>query len=214
MNRRLILILALSAAPFAGCGALIGVEPLSGDDAAPDEAGDAPAVEVGEDAPAAEAGQDAATVDAPTECSVVWVGAEGGIVPPGAVNAEPLGDAGLGIFVCHVSVASGVTCGKLLPNYGCYYGDVDGEVLSGDYQALVPTGCTVAWKASPTGVVPAGSVPCGQDPQGVLYSCRVEQPVDFVGELGHMGWGTNHECVYSYGGATYSTTSFDVLTLY
>ena len=139
--------------------------------------------------------------------------ATGGYVPPGAVPGEPPGDTGVSIYVCHTAVGNDVIPGKLLPAYGCYYGNGDAEALAGDYQVLVPVGCSIGWRAAPGGVVPANVFACGQDSQGVLYSCRVEQPSTYIGELGHMGWGTNHQCVYSYAGSSLSTDVFDVLTL-
>jgi hypothetical protein len=210
------LLLPVLAALLAGCAGLIGVEPLSGGDAGPDAASDAGIADTGPGgADATDAG---IAADAPGEaapCSVTWVDASGGAAPPpGAINAEPLGEAGIAIYVCRTQVGSDVIPGKLLPGYGCYYGDgVDAGWLSGDYQVLVPSGCTVAWQASPSGIVPAGAVAGGQDSQGPLYSCRVEQPASDVGELGHMGWGTNHLCVYTLSQLSLSTGVFDVLTL-
>jgi hypothetical protein len=116
--------------------------------------------------------------------------------------------------VCRAAAGTDVIPGKLLPGYGCFYGDGDAEVPNGDYQVLVPSGCTVAWKAAPGGFVPAAAVLCGQESQAPLYSCRVEQPDAYVGELGHMGWATNHQCRFSYANVSYDTDVFDVLTLY
>jgi hypothetical protein len=149
-------------------------------------------------------------------CSVAWVDASGGYVPPGAVNAEPIDAQTVTIYVCRISSGSDLIPGKLRPNYGCYYGaDGDaGEVFSIDYQVLVPAGCTAAWMPAPDGVTPANAVVCGQDSQGLLYSCRVTQPSYDRGELGHMGWGTSHECIYSLSGQALVSTVFDVLALY
>jgi hypothetical protein len=188
---RNLLFSGLSVSLLAGCADLLGVETLSGDDAGSDAAG---------------ASGEAAG------CNAGWVDASAGYVPPGAVPNKPLGEGGIAIFVCHAQSGSDVIPGKLLPNYGCYYGDGTKELLTRDYQVLVPIGCAVDWIPSPTGVVQAGAVACGQDSQGTFYSCRVEQADRDVGELGHMGWGTNHQCVYSLSGYSLTADVFDVLT--
>jgi hypothetical protein len=202
-------LLLVPAAFLAGCGGLIGVEPLFGDDAGVD-AGTV-------DALTADAAPEASIPDAsPVEaspCTAVWVDASGGYVPPGAVNAEPIDAQTVTIYVCRTPSGSDLVPGKLRPNYGCYHGDGDAEVFSLDYEVLVPAGCTVGWGAAPDGVTPANAVVCGQDSQGDLYSCRVTEPAMDQGELGHMGWGTNHECIYSLSGLSLTSTAFDVLTL-
>jgi hypothetical protein len=191
---RVLLLLALPCALVVGCAGLIGVEPLSGGDAGPDV--------------------DASTPDAgPTTCAAVWVDASGGTVPTGAVNAEPTDAQAVTIYVCHVAAGSDVIPGKLRPDYGCYYGDGDAEVFAFDYQVLVPTGCTVSWVAAPDGVTQANSVTCGHDSQGDLFACRVTEPTVDQGELGHTGWGTNHQCIYSLSGLSLVSTAFDILTL-
>jgi hypothetical protein len=199
---RVALALVLVAVLLAACGDLLNVEPLSGDvDAGADAAVDAVTAVDG----------NGGTGDA--GCLPVWVDSGGGVVPPGAIYSQPLGTAGIGIYVCRSVSGNDAIPGKLLPNYGCYHGDGMQEVLATAYQVLVPQGCTVAWKAAPSGVVPQGAVPCGQDSSGDLYSCRVETPDADVGELGHMGWGTNHQCVYSLSGYSLISQDFDVLTL-
>jgi hypothetical protein len=137
-------------------------------------------------------------------------------VPPGAVNAEPIDAQTVTIYVCRVAAGADLVPGKLRPDYGCYYGDGDGgEPLSTDYQVLVPAGCTPAWMPAPAGVTPANAVVCGHDSEGGLfYSCRVTEPASDQGELGHTGWATNHECVYSLSGVALTSTVFDVLALY
>src|SRR5579859_658722 len=164
--RRPLLLAALvpaAGALLAGCAGLLGVEPLSGDDAGEN---------TGTDAPAESGPLDAGAL----ECGAVWVDASGGFVPPGAVNAEPVDAQTVTIYVCRASAGSDVIPGKLRPDYGCYYGGPDAEVLTLDYQVLVPAACTVGWAAAPDGVTPAYAVPCGSDSQGDLYSCRVTQP--------------------------------------
>jgi hypothetical protein len=188
--RRDRLLLALLGAPLAACAALIGVEPLSGDDAGVD-----------------------AGASMPDAGCAVWADASGGYVPPGAVNAEPIDAQNVTIYVCRTPSGSDLIPGKLRPNYGCYFGDGDAEVFSLDYQVLVPAGCSAAWIYAPDGVTPANVVACGHDSQGSLYSCRVTQPAMDKGELGHMGWGTNHQCIYSLSGVSLVSTVFDVLAL-
>jgi hypothetical protein len=189
--------LAIAAVVLAGCAVLLGVEPLSGD------------ADAGTDAGAAVDASDAGDAG----CVPVWIDSGGGIVPPGAIYSQPLGTAGIGIYVCRTISGSDAIPGKLLPNYGCYHGDATQEVFASEYQVLVPQGCATAWKAAPSGVVPQGAFSCGQDDAGDLYSCRVEVPDADVGELGHMGWGTGHQCVYSLSGYSLTAQIFDVLTL-
>jgi hypothetical protein len=204
MRGPLLLVLVLGAPAagglLAGCAGLLGVEPLSGDDAGADTA------------TGAETGGGPGDAG-PLECGAVWVDASGGFVPPGSVNAEPVDAQTVTIYVCRASSGSDVIPGKLRPDYGCYYGEGDAEVLTLDYQVLVPAACTVGWMPAPDGVTPAYAVPCGSDSQGDLYSCRVTQPAGDQGELGHTGWGTNHQCIYSLSGLALTSKVFDVLTL-
>jgi hypothetical protein len=189
--RRSLLLLPLVGAPVAGCAALIGVEPLSGD------AG-------------AGAGAEGSVLDA--GCAV-WADASGGYVPPGAINADPIDAHTVTIYVCRTPSGSDLIPGKLRPDYGCYYGEGDAEVFALDYEVLVPAGCSAAWMLAPDGVTPWNAVVCGHDSQGDLYSCRVTQPAMDQGELGHTGWGTNHQCLYSLSGLSLVSTVFDVLAL-
>jgi hypothetical protein len=214
--RRWLVVLA-AAAPAVACASLLGVEPLTGTDGGSEAGADASPAEgaVSSDASGADA-VDAGAAEAPDGvaiCVKAWIDASGGDVPPGSVNSEPLGEAGLAIYVCRVDAGGAVVPGKLLPTYGCYYSDGTTELLVHDYQALVPSGCAVAWKASPGGVTPANALACGQDDAGDLFSCRVEEGT-YVGELGHMGWGTNHTCFYDYGTQALTASVFDVLTVY
>lgn len=198
--RRAPLLLIVPGLLLAGCAGLLGVEPLTGDDGGVDARTDAPA--------------EASTADSgPSGCTAVWVDASGGTVPAGAVNAEAIDAQTVTIYVCHAASGSDVVPGKLRPNYGCYYGDGDAEVFALDYAVLVPAGCTVGWLPAPDGVTPANAVACGHDSQGDLFACRVTEPAPDQGELGHMGWGTNHQCVYSLSGLSLVSTVFDVLTL-
>ncbi len=192
MKARLLPLCGLAIALLGACADLLGVETLSGTDAAS----------------APDAG-----FDLPDGCSIDWVDAAAGVLPPGAIPNHPLDDSGLAIYVCRAPYEGEVVPGKLRPGYGCYFGDHDGgEVLATEYQALVPTGCTVVWKGAPAGYEPAGVLPCGQDSLGrPYYSCRVTTGT-YVDELGHIGWGTNHLCVYSYAQVAYSTADFAVLT--
>jgi hypothetical protein len=190
-------LLALSGAFLAGCAGLLGVQPLSGDDG-------------GADTTVPEAGPGQVG-----DCTAVWVDASGGVVPPGAVNADPIDAHTVTIYVCRVASGSDLIPGKLRPDYGCYYGQVDaGEVLSTDYQVLVPpAGCTASWAYAPCGVAPANAVVTGQDSQGALYSCKVIQPASDEGELGHAGYGTSHNCLYSLSTVSFTSTDFDELVL-
>jgi hypothetical protein len=207
MRTALLPFCVLSLALLAGCADLLGVEPLSGSDGGEEGEGDG---DGGDGAPSATDGG----LDLPDGCRADWVDASSGVVPPGAIPNHPLDDSGLAIFVCHAASGSDVLPGKLRPGWGCYFGDGDGgEVLATDYQALVPTGCTAVWKTAPDGYEPVHVVPCGQDSQGPLYSCRVTQAGMYKDELGRIGWGTSHQCVYSYAMQSYSTVDFEVLTL-
>jgi hypothetical protein len=207
ISRRLSLLCfaPLVVAAHAGCSALLGVEPLAGDtdagaiaDAGADDASDV---------------TDAASSDA-NHCAPAWVDASGGFVPNGAIPNKPIDDASVVIYVCRTSVGSDWIPGKLLPGYGCYHGDGMVEQFAGDYQALIPgAACDVAWKPSPGGVAPTGAFESGHDSQGTLFACRVTEPAVDVYELGHMGWGTNHQCVYSLSGMSLTSTVFEVLTV-
>jgi hypothetical protein len=143
------------------------------------------------------------------------VDASGGVVPPGAVNADPIDAHTVTIYVCRVAAGSDLIPGKLRPDYGCYYGNLDaGEELSTDYQVLVPVDCTAGWMPGPAGVAPPNAPVCGHDSQGnPLYSCKVNQPAQDEGELGHVGWGTNHDCIYSLSTQSLTSTDFDILVL-
>lgn len=187
----------LVALASTGCADILGVESLSGIDAGID-ASDA----------AADA---AAAADASPECSLAWIDAGGGAVPSGAVASEK-SDGGVVIYVCRAKSGSDLVPGKLLPAWYCYYSDGQGEPHADPYEVLVPSGCAVAWGAAPGGIAPPAAVVCGHDSQGALYACKVGPSGMYPNELGHMGLGTNHECVYSYGGASLSTGDFTVLT--
>ena len=195
MSARAACLLVLAT---AGCADLLGVESLSGVDA-----GDAAA-------DAADAGADASMDAGDAGCTTSWVKASGGQVPPGAI-AAPMGDAAIS-FVCRVTIGNDLVPGKLLTTWGCYYGDAQGEHLAGDYEVLVPRSCAVAWSPAPGGLPPGSALECGRDSQGALYSCALSPSEAHPGELGHMGWSTSHQCLYSYGGASISSTSFSVLT--
>jgi hypothetical protein len=179
------MLLAPSLVLLAGCADLLGVQELSGADA-----GEA------------------------FGCDAVWVDGSVGEVPPGAVPNGPL-DASFVDYVCRVWSGSAAIPGKLLSPWYCYYGDGSGEVTAAYYQVLVPTGCAVAWQLAPAGVTPPGTLRCGQDSQGLpLYSCRAEhEGGGGSGDLGYMGWSTNHTCVYSNAGQSHSIDTFDVLTV-
>lgn len=180
------------------CADLLGVEPLT--------AGDA-------DAAVADAGQpDAASDAAAPACSVAWVDAISGQVPAGAV-ANAISDAGPTIFICRAQSGNDSLPGKLLPAWGCYYSDGQSEKLAASYQVLVPSRCAVDWAPAPSGIAPPGALECGHDAQGALYACRVGPSGPDPRELGHMGWGTSHACVYSLGGSSLSTGTFEVLTV-
>jgi hypothetical protein len=206
MIRQALLPGLLAAALVAGCAGLLGVTTLTAGDGGPEAEGGPLDADGGPDV--ADATSDEAS------CSTAWIDGAAGSVPPGAINSEPQGEAGIAIYVCRTPSGSDVVPGKLLPGWGCYFSDGSTEVLAqAGYQVLVAADCTVAWQASPGGIVPAGAFPCGQDSQGILYSCRVEQPAAYIGELGHMGWGTSHQCIYDYGNQSLSTAAFDVLTI-
>jgi hypothetical protein len=226
MVRLFLASAVVTAALVAGCASLLGVTPLTEDDAGPagesgatgsDGGPDAARGADGTSADAAEAADAMVAADATSGCSAVWTDGAAGTVPTGAIPSEPPGEAGIAIYVCRTPSGSDMVPGKLLPGWGCYYGDGSAEVLTrAGYEVLVASGCTIAWQPSRAGIVPTYAFPCGQDSQGVLYSCRVQEPDGGVGEgeLGHMGWGTNHQCVYDYSGQSLSAVVFDVLTLH
>jgi hypothetical protein len=189
------LLLAPAALLLASCADLLGVEPLSGSDAAPSAA------------------SDAGVLPESGGCVITWVDASGGAVPVGAVP-NPVPGSSAELYVCRVSSPTlGVLPGKLLPGWDCYYGDGRSELISQEYEVLVPAQCSLAWEPAPTGVAPVGALVCGEDPDGgILYSCRVGTAGADPGELGHVGWSTGHACVYSLSGQSLSTGDFDVLT--
>ncbi len=219
MPTRRLLVLG-SALTLAACADLLGVEPLSGADAASPVASDSGAADSGasdsgpSDAVAADAGaSDAGQASESGGCVITWVDSSGGVPVPGAVP-NPVTGSTADLYVCRVAAASlGVIPGKLLPGYACYYGDGQSEVTASSYQVLVPEGCTLAWGPAALGDLPFDAVVCGQSGDGgALYSCRAGPSEAYPGELGHVGWSTNHECVYSLSGASLTATDFDVLT--
>jgi hypothetical protein len=207
MNRSaLLLVSSLAVATSGACATLLGVEPLSGE--GPDAAVDAPL-----DA----AGVEASALPGCDPLHAAWVaaGPPGAPPPSGAVSNDlPDGSANTATDVCRVPTMDASIPGKLLPGFGCFYGDGDAEVSNATgYEILVvPANCRAAWAPSATGNDPPGAFPCGEDSQGYLFSCRVNQGT-YTYELGHEGFGTNHLCVYSYASASLSTSSFDILTL-
>jgi hypothetical protein len=132
-------------------------------------------------------------------------------VPSGAVSNGPP-DANFALYVCRAPVGDASIPGKLLSAWGCYWG-TDTAAPAPDYQVLVPTGCAVAWNAPLNGIAPPGALECGQDSQGPLYACRLQEAAAYPGELGFMGWSTNHMCTYSYGNQSLTSNAYDVLTV-
>jgi hypothetical protein len=210
MGRQLLLGPAIAF--VAGCSGLLGIQTLYGSDAGPDVFDAAPdsafvdtgLFDAGSPAPADDGG-----------CQIVWVDASGGAYPAGAVQNYPTADPPT--FVCRVaSATNGLVPGKLLPGYQCYYGDGQIEESSLTYQVLVPNHCSVEWlDASTLGVIDGDPLVCGWDSEGgVLFSCRVGQGGANPTELGHVGWSTDHICVYSLGGQSLSSDIFQVLAVF
>jgi hypothetical protein len=203
------LLLGAAIAHLAGCADLLGVVPLSGTDASADVT-----PEGGAGADSGSALDAGPTPEAGGGCAISWVDASSGAVPAGAVP-NPVPGSTVEIYVCRASSATlGTVPGKLLPGYACYYGDgQQTEIAASDYAVFVPQQCTLAWKPSPSGVDPVGAVVTGALLDGgLLYSCRVSTTGPDPGELGHEGWSTDHECVYSLSGQSLRATDFDVLT--
>ena len=196
IRRRLHMLVGPTLALLAGCADLLDVQPLSG------------VLEGGVDGKVI---ADAAPSDG--GCQIAWVDASGGAVPNGAVPNSDV-DSSVVVYVCRVDApALGVVPGKLLPGWACFYGNGQVELLSQDYQVLVPEDCSMAWVPAVANVAPPNSLVCGEDLEGgVLYSCRAGDTAEHAGELGHMGWSTGHDCLYSYSGASFSTADFDLLT--
>jgi hypothetical protein len=189
VSSRTAILVGLSLAVVAGCADLIGVQSLT----------------------AGDGGADAG-------CQPTWVAASGGSIPPGTVPDGPL-DAGFVDYVCRVTTDGGaVLPGKLLSPWGCYYADDDGgEQLAATYEALVPTGCDAEWVLAPNGVIlTSTALVCGHDWEGgALYSCQaVQDDGGATGNLGRMGWSTNHQCVYTLSGQALTTGTFDVLAVH
>jgi hypothetical protein len=211
------LLLGAPIAFVAGCGGLLGIQTLYGTDAGLDILDAAP-----DSAPIEAGPTDAGLVDssAPAQpddggCQIIWVDASGGAIPAGAVQNYPTADPPT--FVCRVSSATdGLVPGKLLPGYQCYYGDGQIEQSSLTYQVLVPSHCSVAWlDASTLGVIDGNPLVCGEDSEGgVLFSCRIGQEGANPNELGHVGWSTDHICVYSLSGNALTSDIFQVLAVY
>lgn len=192
----------------AGCADLLGVVPLTGTDASTPDGDVTPD---GGTVPDAGAAPEAGPAGG---CTISWVDASSGAVPPGAVP-NPVPGSTVEIYVCRASSPTlGEVPGKLLPGYACYYGDgQQTEISAADYAVFVPQQCTLAWMPSPNGVDPVGAVQTGALLDGgLLYSCRVATTGPDPGELGHMGWSTDHQCVYSLSGQSLRATDFDVLT--
>jgi hypothetical protein len=200
-----------------GCADLLGVEPLSGAvdaSVAPDAGADAPAIDTGGPAPVDGGARDAPTNDVgdagSDACTLTWIASSSGVVPPGAVPANPSPDATVKIYVCRASSDAGLIPGKLLPAWGCYTADAV-QFHATDYEVLVPSGCSLDWSPPLNGIAPVGAVVCGNDSQGVLYSCRTSDAAADQGEIGHMGWSTAHQCAYTLSGNLLQTDAYDVL---
>jgi len=190
------LLLAATALSLAGCADLIGVEPLAGSDGGSSAISDA-------EAGLAEDG-----------CVITWVDSGGGVPPPSGAVPYSVAGSGAVLYVCRVSIPTlGVIPGKLLPGWACYYSNGQMEVTASNYEVLVPDRCTLAWGPAALGDLPVDALVCGEDGDGgSLYSCRVGTTGANPGELGHVGWSTGHECLYSLDGASLVATDFDVLT--
>jgi hypothetical protein len=194
MRARTALAVLAALVPM-GCADLIGVETLTGRDAGSDV-----------DSAVADAGAEA------DSCAVAWVGAANGDVPQGAV-ADYVRDGGATIYVCRAPSGTDAVPGKLLSSWGCFYSDGQAEQLASTYEVLVPSAsCAVAWAPAPGSIAPPYAIECGHDTHGALYSCRVASGPDSH-ELGHMGWGTSHACVYSLSGMSITTSDFEILTV-
>jgi Protein of unknown function (DUF3421) len=191
-----VLLLGVAALVLAGCADLLGVEPLSGSDGGSSAASDGGAGPEGD------------------ACEIAWVDSGGGAPPPAAAVPYAVPGSGAVLYVCRVSTPTlGVIPGKLLPGWACYYSDGQTELTASSYEVLVPEGCALAWGPAAFGDLPVDALVCGEDGDGgLLYSCRVGTTGADPGELGHVGWSTDHECVYSLGGASLTATDFDVLT--
>ena len=191
-----VFVLGAAALSLAGCADLLGVEPLSGSDGGSSDVSDGGAGPEGDG------------------CVITWVDSSGGVPPPAGAVAYPVSGSGAVLYVCRVSTPTlGVIPGKLLPGWTCYYSDGQAEVAASSYEVLVPEGCTLAWGPADDDNLPVGALVCGEDSDGgALYSCRVGTTGANPGELGHVGWSTGHECLYSLDGASLTATDFDVLT--
>jgi len=215
VTRRTALVVGLLLATMGGCAGLIGVQSLSGSDGGADAGSTDAGIDraVSDGWPADRSSADVPSVDGPS-CQPTWVAASGGVVPQGTVPDGPL-DAGFIDYVCRVTTDGAVLPGKLLSPWGCYYANDDGgEMLSLNYEALLPTGCTAEWVPAPSGVTTSAALVCGQDEGGPLYSCQAAvQGTGATGNLGRMGWSTNHLCLYTLSGQALTTDTFDVLDM-
>ena len=69
--------------------------------------------------------------------------------------------------------------------------------------------------AATLGVIDGNPLVCGEDSEGgVLFSCRIGQEGANPNELGHVGWSTDHICVYSLSGNALTSDIFQVLAVY
>lgn len=156
--------------------------------------------------------KDVCTIEAPPPPNPpcpAWVDAAGGQLPTNPVKGgrEP---AGWDLYVCRAKTSAGVTvAGKLISGWGCYVADGNTERVAQEYEVLTATGCALSWAAAPAGVPPANAVEASSVSSMAIRSCRAAHAGGT--HLGFTGWGTNHECVFSYGGGTYRSSSFEVL---
>jgi hypothetical protein len=181
----------------ASCADIIGVETLTGADAST--------------ADGASDGDDGASDASTPACALTWVASSGGVVPPGAVPSNPSDAVAVTIYVCRARTDAGLVPGKLLPAWGCYIADPS-PFHGNDYEVLVPSHCVVTWTRAFNGIAPGGAIQCGSDSQGPLFACRTSDTSSDPGEIGHMGFSTDHTCSYTLGSSVLSASDFEVLS--
>ncbi|KAA3674087.1 uncharacterized protein DEA37_0014321 [Paragonimus westermani] len=140
-----------------------------------------------------------------------WIHAEGGHVPPKAI------DAGGGVYVGRMHHAGDLIPGKVIPRFGhAYCSHAGQEHTHSSYEVLCDT-CAPStrhcyrWEYASGGHVPKSAIVAGLADNGSpLYIARVEINGERVVGKVHDG----HPCAYfPYGGEEHRMPDYEVLVL-
>jgi hypothetical protein len=140
-----------------------------------------------------------------------WVAAKDGIVPSNPIvgGQEPSWP----LYVCRTTLLGDILPGKLIRGWACYVASNGGEVASHEYDALTGRDCPTTWENAPSGVIPGNAVQGGTETGQPVFICRANHTEGTGGiQIGRSGWSTNHQCIISYGGKSFSYDTFQILT--